>query len=503
MRLSLRNKILGVFLLSSIVPALVLWALLHWWLAGGVDGVIGQEVAGRVRRAADDLATELRAAPRDDWNGALDRAGRRQRVKWLLFSSTGAQVAGEATTLPDAVAERLRGRPGGPSETRGLPPPPPAGGVAEPAREAGPVFQVRSSSPMGYWFGVRLPPLGRPGAGEPPGEGPTVLLARAESLYGGGVLFDARPWVVGAAAAFALAGLLWLPLAASLTRAVRQLLRAAEEVSGGRFDVKVDEERGDELGRLGRSIRRMAERLSAQMREQQRFLGDTARELQAPIDRARSALDFLAGRAAVSERTRVEETRDELRNMSELIHELGVFSRAHLDEKPLELRRTLLRPLVEKMRERQAAIAGRVNVAVPADLVARVEPNLLTRVLASLTRNAVRISGGSRPIMVTGGREDERTAWLAVADYGTGTPTPVPPDGSSSALDDGSDTGGFTSTNFGMTTTFGEAQAPASLGLAIVRPCVEAFGAHLSFRRIPPEGFEIRLSLPAGEERVG
>ena len=77
---------------------------------------------------------------------------------------------------------------------------------------------------------------------------------------------------------------------------------ATEQIAQGRFDARVPGARGDELGRLGLAINRMAERLSGFVTGQKRFLGDTAHELCSPIARMQVALGILEQRAGENQR---------------------------------------------------------------------------------------------------------------------------------------------------------------------------------------------------------
>ncbi|MGP8244745.1 MAG: HAMP domain-containing protein [Bryobacteraceae bacterium] len=59
-------------------------------------------------------------------------------------------------------------------------------------------------------------------------------------------------WLAAALAAVAL--LCWWPFVHGVTRAIRQMDRATEEIAEGRFDVQVTHRRRDEMGHLGEQI---------------------------------------------------------------------------------------------------------------------------------------------------------------------------------------------------------------------------------------------------------
>ena len=75
------------------------------------------------------------------------------------------------------------------------------------------------------------------------------------------IFLELRPWLLGGLAVLGVSVLFWIPFAYGITRYLRRLTRATERIAEGHFDVSLGNRRGDELGRLGRAIERMAGRL--------------------------------------------------------------------------------------------------------------------------------------------------------------------------------------------------------------------------------------------------
>ena len=327
-------------------------------------------------------------------------------------------------------------------------------------------------------MGVCLP-LTEPGASRP---WPVTLLLVSDSLSAGGLFFDPTPWVVVGFGALIFSVLFWIPLVRGVTRSLSQMTRATEQISEGRFEARVDERRGDELGRLGQAINRMAARLAGFVTGQKRFLGDIAHELCSPIARIQVALGILEQRADEKQKAYVNDLREEVEQMSRLVNELLSFSKAGLTPQEIKLEPVNLAATARRVLELEAAQDGQVQVQIPDDLSVLAQPELLFRALANLVRNAVRYAGQAGPITVSALRRDGAVV-VTVADQGPGVP-----EASLQQIFDpffrgepsrSRDTGGV------------------GLGLAIVKTCVEACQGTVSARNRAPQGLEVQIVLKA------
>jgi two-component system sensor histidine kinase CpxA len=336
---------------------------------------------------------------------------------------------------------------------------------------------IRAGEPPQYWVGVRLPPPDRRTA-----RGPVTVLIVSDSLRGGGLFFDATPWVLGALGVLGFTALFWFPFVRGITAVIGRMTRATEQIAAGQFDVRLGDRRADELGRLSEAINRMAGRLAGYVTGQKRFLGDIAHELCSPLARIQMALGILEQRADDRQRAHVEGVREEVQHMSRLVAELLSFSRASLKPQEVRLRAVNLAEIARRVVTREAADTSPVTLNVPEDLAAQAEPELLTRALANVLRNAIRYAGHAGPITLSARREDDRVV-LQVADAGPGVPDKAigqlfqpfyRPDAAR-----GRDTGG------------------AGLGLAIVKSCVDACQGTVACRNLAPSGFAVEISLQA------
>lgn len=431
--------------------------------------IVSRMIADELRDASPARREEILQRYRATWN-----------VDFLLFSPRGEQLGGPPTPLPEEVRLRLQGpgfRPGAGrrEHERALPPPEmiPGEGPPGPRRLRG--FLIRSGNPTRYWAGLRFPLL-EGGTGEPVRG--VLLLAVSESFTGHGLFFDLKPLLIIAGVVLLASILLWLPFVRRLTGTIKQLTMATEEIANERFAIRVADRRQDELGRLGRAVNHLAERLDGFVNGQKRFLGDISHELNSPLARMGIALEILEERADPVLRGYVADAREEVALMSQLVSELLAYARTGLQGVKINLALVSLRPLIEKVVAREAA-GQPIRIEIEEELQALTQPELLTRAIANLIRNAIRYAGTAGEIAIRGRREGGQVI-ISVIDQGPGIPEEMRDrifDPFCRVEDDRArQTGG------------------TGLGLAIVRTCLEACHGRVSAHNLHP-GFEIRIEL--------
>ena len=339
---------------------------------------------------------------------------------------------------------------------------------------------MRAGNPPRYWIGIRLRVEDRTTR---PDQGTTLVIV-SDTLKGGGLLVDLTPWLLGGAAVLTLSVLLWLPLVTGITRALRQMTGAAEAIAEGRFDTHVESSRGDELGRLATSLNDMATRLREFFTGQKRFLGDIAHELCSPLARMEMALGILEQQTTdPTAHGYVADVREETRHMASLVSELLSFSKAGMGGRTVELQPLPLAELVGKVIARETRDAIEIHLDIPPTIVVLAEPELLSRAIGNVLRNAVRYAtpAGANSISVTAVQRGEGPVFLTVRDSGPGVPE--------AALHRLFDP--FFRPEAARTRETGG----AGLGLAIVKSCVEACGGTVTARNVLPSGLELEFIL--------
>lgn len=541
-RFPLSVKILMWFFLNLAFLGGAGWLAARGQLRMGLDSLLAGPVNDRLQTMGAVVSQQLNERPPGRWEQILQNTANAYQVQVALFRNDGELVAGHLE-IPDEVRNRIREvRPGRRPED---PPPPRAGERADPPPGDGlpsppptdrpgrngepppngerppprppplaiqgsfPKMMLHTSNPSLYWVLIRMPVVDH----HMPSPAPTTLVLATDSLRGGGLLFDYRPWLIGGGIVLALSVLLWLPLVRGITRTLRQMTGAAESIARGRFDTHLDMHRSDELGRLGSALNHMSARLREFFTGQKRFLGDIAHELCSPLARMEMALSILDQRADEKQRDYVADVREELRHMSELVHELLSFSKAGVGGKNVELKPVLVAELTGRVVARETKDHGGVVVDVPSSLVALAEPDLLGRALGNVIRNALRYASPAsadaesysyRPTVQSDGRPSGPITVSArdsgdhisifVTDCGPG----VPEEALHRLFDP------FFRPESARTRETGG----TGLGLAIVRSCVEACGGSVAVRNVKPSGLQVEFELlrapvqPAGKSRL-
>ncbi len=342
---------------------------------------------------------------------------------------------------------------------------------------------MRTTNPTQYWL-LASARLENPLAGNPMR---VVLAARSSTLSGGGLIFDMKPWLALAVGAVVFSVLIWFPLVAGITRSIAQITHATRRIAEGRFDVRVNARRRDELGLLGEAINQTAARLDGFVKGQKRFLGDIAHELCSPLARLQLALGILEQRAGDTQRPYVRSAAEKAEQIANLVNDLLSFSKASFGASALQLQPVNVRAAADKVVLREKVEGAGIRVEVPDDLAVNADPELLDRALANLVRNALRHAAQSGPILI-GAAPNGTQVTISVSDSGPGVPKEEIPrifdafyrvDASRAR-----DTGG------------------AGLGLTIVKTCIDSCCGSVTARNRQPHGLEVLIHLPAAPRPV-
>ena len=531
-RFPLVAQILLWCVLNLVFLAAIFYLFFKAQFGFGLDSFLKGGAGERVEAVSHIIVDQMRSSDPTNWTSLLTRFSSAYHVQFYLFSSQARQIAGLKVALPAEVVERI-GRPFGSAPwlphpddvqvARQLPSPPffqseeirrapgPESGVSLPPMqrslgsfpaadrpaEPGPVgppkglaHTVHTFHPSGaflhtfhpsrYWVLVRLPTLGSREHPDTGIRGGLILAAMSDTMSGGGLFFDAVPWIEVGFGALLVSLVFWFPWVRGITRSISRITAATEQIAEGRFDVRIRTHRSDELGSLSHAINQMAERLAGFVQGQRRFLGDIAHEVCSPLARAQMALSLLEQRAGTPGSSRLEDLGEEIRQMAELVNELLSFSQAGLKRPDLELKSVCVSDLVKEAIRREAPESMAVKTEVDSDLRVLAEPELLYRALANVLRNAVRYAGSAGAISVTAER-DGATAMVRVADCGPG----VPEETLKRIFDPFYRVEGSRSRESGG----------IGLGLAIVKTCVEGCRGQVSAKNRVPSGLEIDLRL--------
>lgn len=468
MRLSLFTKILLWFFLNVLVSGLVLIIFFSQQVPS-VTRIFGESSNG-IRAVAQLITSEIREKTKAERDAILQRYAEAYQVELLLYTSAGEKLAGKEVDLPKEVMQQITA----PPPMR----PPPPGGNLPPRPPPFPVHLLQTKNPVRYWAVVRIPVYEK-GQVE---ETKSSLIASSELRSGNGLFFDLRPWVMVAIAMFVLSIILWIPFVRSLTTSIKQLTTVTEQIAEENFAVRVNENRNDELGRLGKAINHLATRLSGFVHGQKRFLGDISHELNSPLARMQFALSILENRVEPNARSYVADVQEEVTLMTRLVSELLAYSKAGIKQSEIKLEPVNVHSLVRQVVAREAATHPDIRNEVAAEIQVLAQPELLGRALGNVIRNAVRYAGPTMPIIIQSQSQGTHVK-ICIADGGAG----VPEEALSQLFDP----------FFRLESDRARETGGSGLGLAIVKTCVEACQGTVSARNRLPNGLEIVITLAA------
>jgi len=261
-----------------------------------------------------------------------------------------------------------------------------------------------------------------------------------------------------------------IALARRLTRPLRELSAAAQQVGAGQRPHLSDTHGVAELNELAQSFNRMGEEVQYLLNNRSTLLAGVSHDLRSPIARMRMALELAQPRLEPQQYAAMERY---LEQMNQLIGGYLDFVQSGVHRAPqrIELAQFLQDLCHEASDDTPVQFSG-ANLAVMAD------PLALERVMANLLNNALRY--GAAPITVTLTQENHKAS-ITVADHGPGIP----------AAQRERIFEPFTRLESSRNSKTGG----AGLGLAIVREICRGNGWEVSLDN-PERGTAVRLVLP-------
>jgi signal transduction histidine kinase len=204
---------------------------------------------------------------------------------------------------------------------------------------------------------------------------------------------------------------------------IRKIAASIALFGQGDLSVRVQTQRQDEIGQLGRSFNQMAERLERLIVSERRLLGDISHELRSPLARLKFAIR-LARTSADSDAAldRIERDVDRIASLV-----AGIVEITALEFDPAVQAAEIARAgdIVDEV-TRDCAVEAEIRgcrIAVNGSLAGQVLGNreLLRRAVENVLRNGIRYSPEHSTIDVCVA-EDSRAATIAIRDYGPGVP---------------------------------------------------------------------------------
>jgi signal transduction histidine kinase len=315
-----------------------------------------------------------------------------------------------------------------------------------------------------------------------------VVAAQAEAAR-----VEERTWAwvmaaLGASVMFGLAAAAWI--AFRVTRSLRTLSVAAQQVGAGAFPDPIPVRGRDELAHLAESFNTMAVRLRRVDEMKEEFFATISHELRSPLTSVREAANLLSegvpGAINAKQQRLVGIVAASCDRLLRLVNQILELSRLRAEMQPIRRDRVDLERLTERAVEEIRPRADEAGVALERERIGASfgvngDEDRLMQVIVNLLANAVRFTptGGRVSVrVVDAGAEVE----LQVEDTGRGIPQPALPhifEWYRQAHQDPRGTG---------------------LGLAIVRSAVAAHGGRVTVESQEGKGSRFTVLLPRGAD---
>ncbi|MEU3370628.1 HAMP domain-containing sensor histidine kinase [Streptomyces sp. NPDC006660] len=413
----LRTRLVVAFLLVASLSALITAALTFRQARAAILQRSQNTAAHDLRLQIDSLAPNLPAAPTDDDLRALaqqlDRVGGARGWHTAVSRDDGPPIG---TASPISAA------------------------VRDVARKSNTALYERTDGGDGPRLLIAMPVnYDSQGAAAPQPSGLVVYATytlRTEQTDISALITAA--WA-GAVPALAFAAVAALFAARRVLRPVRHLRAAAEKITSGALDTRLDVTGKDELAELTGTFNTMATALERDDRElrrmeanARRFAADVSHELRTPLAAMAAVTDALdedahSGELPPDTADAVLLISEETRKLARMVEDLMEISRFDAGAAALELDEISLRTLLDKTlavrgwREPQQVVT---RLAEARDVRVRVDARRLDVVLANLIGNALR--HGAPPVGVTA-HVTNGDLVVEVADRGPGIPEDVLP----------------------------------------------------------------------------
>jgi len=218
-------------------------------------------------------------------------------------------------------------------------------------------------------------------------------------------------------------GILCWIAAAGVISPIRRIANSIAQFGQGDLSVRVETDRPDEIGQLGRSFNDMAERMERLITSERRLLSDISHELRSPLARLKFAMKL--ARTSNDPAAALERIERDVNRIASLVSDIVAINVVEDDPALEEKKEICIRDIIDEVTHdcQVEAQARGCRIEVTGQVCAEVfgNPELLRRAVENVVRNAIRYSPEKTAIEVLLG-EDEKDARITIRDYGPGVP---------------------------------------------------------------------------------
>jgi len=194
-----------------------------------------------------------------------------------------------------------------------------------------------------------------------------------------------------------------------LTRPIRELTKAAEEVSRGKFGVKLKVRSHDEISQLRRTFNEMSQRLADFHRSRMELLADISHEIRSPLARIQSDAEILIDRDVEKEEREqyLKAICEEVKDINQLVEDLSMLSRLEHNQLEMEMVPSSLPDALSEAIPKFSPLLEekdiRLKKTIPKDIpLVMMDEKRVGQIIANLLTNSLRytMKGGTIDIGV-------------------------------------------------------------------------------------------------------
>ncbi|MBC8461136.1 MAG: HAMP domain-containing histidine kinase [Deltaproteobacteria bacterium] len=181
-----------------------------------------------------------------------------------------------------------------------------------------------------------------------------------------------KGFALGLAAIAVVIALLTIPVSRMITKRVKGLTQSALQIADGDLSHRVMVKGKDEIGELGRSFNRMADKLERMIRGGRELTANISHELRSPLARVRVAEELLKEKLKRGEYEgcyrHLDEIREDVNELDHLIGRILTLSKLDIHETVLETESINLSGLLNGLLEHFRPIIERKGLHITTDL---------------------------------------------------------------------------------------------------------------------------------------
>lgn len=208
-----------------------------------------------------------------------------------------------------------------------------------------------------------------------------------------------------------------------LTSPIKRLAVAAEAISGGKLDNRVEVSGSDEISRLAVTFNAMTKSLETQESLRKKLISNVIHEIRTPLSAMKGELAGMIDGLIVSDKAQLRSLYEEVGRIEAIFEGLEELSRAQAGALFLQRRNEHLLPLLNNIRktfDRLFLDKGvSLDIQCSENLKVYADPDRLSQIIINLLSNSLKASETGGAVWLRAEKRDKGTC-IEVADTGCG-----------------------------------------------------------------------------------